>query len=293
MSDAAEFLTVRELADLLRVKERKIYQLVADGEVPCRKVTGKLLFPRAEIDAWLAGGQQAPVAAPGRRPAVVAGSHDPLLDWAIRESGSGLPTLFDGSLDGLARFAAGEASVAGLHIPEDEAEWNVASVRALGAGRNGVLIEWAWRERGLLVAPGNPGRIAGIADLAGKRLVARQDRSGSQILFVQLLAAAGLAASGLSWERLAARTETETADAIREGRADAGLGLAAVARQHGLDFVPLLKERFDLLVCRQFYFEPPFQRLLAFCREETFHRRAADLGGYDISGLGRVRDNSD
>ncbi|PKP63893.1 MAG: excisionase, partial [Alphaproteobacteria bacterium HGW-Alphaproteobacteria-8] len=102
-----EFLTTREMAARLRVRERKIYEMAAAAEIPHRRLTGKLLFPRAEIDAWLAGGVQK-AASPGAA-AVVAGSHDPLLDWAIRESGSGLATRFDGSLDGLARLAAGEA----------------------------------------------------------------------------------------------------------------------------------------------------------------------------------------
>ena len=63
-SDPAEpaFLTTREVAELLRVKERKVYDLAASGGIPCRRVTGKLLFPRAEIEAWLAGGTASPAA---------------------------------------------------------------------------------------------------------------------------------------------------------------------------------------------------------------------------------------
>src|SRR3546814_883337 len=110
MNGGPSFLTTREVAALLRVKERKVYDLAAAGDIPCRRVTGKLLFPRAEIEAWLARGG---VGAAGRAlPAnIVAGSHDPLLDWAIRESGSGLAAYFDGSLDGLARMARGEAAI--------------------------------------------------------------------------------------------------------------------------------------------------------------------------------------
>src|SRR3546814_7291058 len=83
---APAFLTTREVAELLRVKERKVYDLAAAGDIPCRRVTGKLLFPRAEIEAWLARGSTA--AAARVLPAnIVAGSHDPLLDWAMREIG--------------------------------------------------------------------------------------------------------------------------------------------------------------------------------------------------------------
>lgn len=296
------YLTVRELADLLRVKERKIYQLVADGEVPCRRVTGKLLFPRQEIEAWIAGDTSASPTEATLTPritelpppaGIVAGSHDPLLDWALRESGAGLPTLFDGSLDGIARFEKREASVAGIHIPEEDgADWNLSAVRALGPARNAVLISWATRTRGLIVAPGNPSGIGNISDLAGKRVAQRQAHAGSQLLLEQLMARAGLAETDVSWLDLPARTETDVAESVRAGRAEAGLGLESVARQHGLDFIPLVEERFDLLVCRRFYFEPPFQALLDFAAGVVFRDRAADLGGYDVSEIGWVRDNA-
>jgi putative molybdopterin biosynthesis protein len=295
------FLTVRELAELLRVKERKVYQLVADGEVPCRRVTGKLLFPRQEIEAWITGEASAPPATPSApspsvlpgRAGIVAGSHDPLLDWALRESGAGLPTLFDGSLDGIARFEKREASVAGIHIPEEDgAGWNLSAVHALGPARDAVLISWAIRSRGLIVAPGNPRAIGGIADLAGKAVAQRQAHAGSQLLLEQLMARAGLTESDVNWLDSPARTETDVAEAVRAGRADAGLGLVAAAVPHGLDFIPLVEERFDLLVCRKFYFEPPFQALLAFASGQAFRARAAELGGYDVDECGRVRDNA-
>jgi molybdate-binding protein len=88
-----------------------------------------------------------------------------------------------------------------------------------------------------------------------------------------------------------ARTEAEVAVAVTDGKADVGLGLAAMARQFRLDFVPLLLERYDLLIRRRAYFEPPLQRLFAFCRTAAFAAKARDLGGYDVSGLGTVRYN--
>ncbi len=87
------FYTTHELAALLRVKERKVYDLVAKDTIPFRRVTGKLLFPRDEIAQWLQvndvanGAQAAPKLQPsfeGRRPLVAAGGHDLLLEWALR-----------------------------------------------------------------------------------------------------------------------------------------------------------------------------------------------------------------
>src|ERR1700757_1660854 len=100
------FLTTRELASLLRIKERRIYDLVARNALPVRRVTGKLLFPRVEIDQWMRrnGGVPEQPAAAGiisapLLPVVVAGGHDPLLEWVLRESRSGIAAFLDGALD--------------------------------------------------------------------------------------------------------------------------------------------------------------------------------------------------
>jgi molybdate-binding protein len=87
------------------------------------------------------------------------------------------------------------------------------------------------------------------------------------------------------------RTESDLALAIASGRADVGLGIEAAARQYQLEFVPLIEERLDLLVWRKAWFDPPFQRLSAFCRAAAFGERASVLGGYDVRRFGEVRFN--
>jgi len=303
-----DFLTTKEVAALLRIKERKVYELVAENAIPVSRVTGKLIFPRALVEAWVrqrvdyAGGAESLV----RRPAVIAGSHDPLLDWALRESGSELATFFDGSLDGLARVAAGKAMGAGLHVYEPDAgegdagggqssgesgDWNREALRKAAPGLPLVLLTWAWRSQGLVLPPGNPKGIGGIADLPGLTLVPRQKGAGSTLLLGHLLARAGIALSALTLLRPPARNEADVALAVAEGKADAGFAVETVARQYRLDFLPLFRERYDLALWRRDAFEPPLQRLLAFCRGPAFAARAAELGGYDLTGHGEVRYN--
>src|ERR1041385_9123699 len=92
-----QLLTTAEAAAYLRLKERKIYEMVAEGTVPCTKVTGRWLFPKAELDQWVAGSVTRPAgSARAAPPAIVAGSHDPLPEWALCGSGSGLATLAGG-----------------------------------------------------------------------------------------------------------------------------------------------------------------------------------------------------
>ena len=278
------YFTTKEVAELLRVKERKVYDLAAAGEIPHRRITGKLLFPSAEIMAWIEGTGDA---TPTERPAVLAGSHDPLLDWAVRECASGLATLLNGSLDGLDRFADGRAALAGLHIPE-EAGWNVATIAARGV-RDSVLIAWAARARGLVLSESMRGYVQRFSDLRGKRIAMRQPGAGAATLLEHLLSREGMTETDLIPSTELARTESDAAAAVAAGNADAALGIESMARQFHLPFVPLVEERFDLLVDRRAYFTEPVQALLGFARTDAFRNKAASMGGYDLSETGTVR----
>ena len=277
----AAYLTTREVADLLRVKERKVYDLAAADEIPHRRITGKLLFPAAEIHSWIEGD---PPAAQDR-PAIIAGSHDPLLDWAAREADTGLATLFDGSAAGLTTFAEGSAALSGMHIPEGN-DWNLNAVAAADL-QDCVLIAMARRTQGLILRDRLQGAIHGLDDLGGMRVVLRQPGAGARSLFDQLSADTDM--TGVQVQPDPARTETDAAQAVASGEADVSFGLEAAANQFKLGFVPLAQERFDLLIDRRAYFGPPVQKLLRFLQSEQTATKARALGGYDLSDMGAVR----
>jgi molybdate-binding protein len=222
---------------------------------------------------------------------VIAGSHDPLLDWAIRESESGLACLFDGSMDGVDRLAAGAAAAAGMHVYEAATgDWN-RGVAAAALGRMPVaLLGWARRRRGLILGP-RAAHVRDLADLAGLKLVRRQAASGACLWLDHTLVRHGLSGA-VQWTGAIARTETEAAAAVASGEADAAAGLEAAARPFGLRFLPMVDECFDLAVDRRAFFEPPLQRLFAFARTPAFAARAEALGGYDLGEHGAVRWNA-
>lgn len=284
------YLTTRELADLIRVKERKVYDLVATGDVPHSRATGKLLFPRDAVLAWIDQAGEALASSP--RPAVALGSHDPLLEWALRASDCGLASLFDGSVDGLERYERHEGVLSGLHVPDAEGSgWNVGVVEKTWRFKPVVLVEWAKRQRGLIVPAGNPKKLRNLQDLAGKKLVRRQEAAGSHILLEKLLVEVGGSLGASIKDGPLARDEREAALAVFNGTADAAFGLETAARQSRLDFVPLRQERFDLLISRKDFFEVPFQKLLKFARSPAFSEKANELGGYEIGELGTVHFN--
>lgn len=288
-----EYLTTAEAADYLRLGERKLYELVAQARIPCTKATGKWLFPKALLDQWLTAGLSQPAglrALPA--PPIVGGSHDPLLEWALRESGSGLALLSEGSETGLRRLRTREAMIVGIHLHnlegEDE-ETNVAAIANDSTLADAVLISWAKREQGIVVAHGNPLNIKTIQDVLTKRakIAERQAGAGAQALLLRLAKLGGVEFESFT-RGFSARTGDDLALAVREGRADCGIATRAVAVTRGLDFIPLAWERFDLVMHRRDYFEPGPQALFALTHTSAFFSRAAALSGYDTTEAGRV-----
>jgi putative molybdopterin biosynthesis protein len=290
-----QLFTTAEAAAYLRLKERKIYEMVAEGTVPCTKITGRWLFPKAELDHWLASSVSRPAGATRPDPApIVAGSHDPLMEWALRESGSGLATLAVGSEAGFSRFVAGETVAAAIHLHglnDVESDANVAAMKSRGDLQDAVMIAFCRREQGFLVPPGNPLKLGSIEDVAKTRarIAMRPKGAGAQLLLLAVLQRAKVSLDQLAAVTPVCPTGPDIAQAIRAGRADTGIATRGVANAAGLDFVPLVWEPFDLVMRQRDYFQPPLQSLFNFLHSEELIARARELGGYDLSGAGTVR----
>jgi putative molybdopterin biosynthesis protein len=289
-----DLLTTDEAADYLRLSERKLYELVANRAVPCSKVTGRWLFPRAALDRWVSAGLIAPAGLAQVTPPIVGGSHDPLLEWALRESACGLASLPEGSEEGLRRLTHGEVMIAAIHLHrldgDDEAA-NADGVADAPGLHDAVVIAFARREQGILVAKGNPMGLSDMASIAASRarMAQRPAGAGAQLLLLALLARAGIALDDLKLAKPAFPTGPDIAQAVRAGRIDCGIATRSVALSAGLDFLPIAWERFDLVLRQRDYFMPGPQALFDFMRQPVLRDRAAELGGYDVSDAGAVR----
>ncbi|HDZ46150.1 hypothetical protein LCGC14_0055320 [marine sediment metagenome] len=285
------YLTTAEVATYLRLKERKVYDLVSQGQIPCSRVTGKLLFPLQQIDLWVLSHLEGDQVQRLSVPLVVAGSQDPLLEWSIRESGSDLATLCQGSGDGVRRLLDGKAMLAGIHLLDAATQrYNEPSVLGLSGMRDLLIVRWAKRRQGLLVRADNPLKINALKDLqqSNVRVAHRQPDAGAAKLLNYLLEQAGIDSSAIDWTSHPSLSEDDLALSICQGEADVGLGVEAAAHRQQLGFIPLCEEPFDLIMQRRNYFEPAVQRLFAFTLQARFIHRAEALGGYDISELGKV-----
>ncbi len=192
------------------------------------------------------------------------------------------------------RLGRGEVMMAAIHLHRmsgDDENANPDTVAVAPGLHDAVVIGFSLREQGLVVEPGNPLGIQDIAQLAhsGLRMARRQDGAGAQLLLLSVLAGAGIDPGTLAFVRPDCVTGTDIADRIRRGQADCGIATRSVAQAAGMGFVPLIWERFHLVLRQRDYFLPGPSALFGFVRSDRFRQRAAELGGYDLSVCGEIR----
>jgi len=194
----------------------------------------------------------------------------------------------DAALTALAR---GHAHVAGAHLfDEQEREFNVPFVRRTLTGRAMVVVTFAHLEEGFALAPGNPRRIKRPEDIArpGVRFVNREPGAGARRLLDRLLRKARVPVSAVKgYDRLLGG-HLQVAQAVAMGAADAGVVARSAAVAHGLDFLPLSEERFDLVFPKEWSGDPRAARMVETLESRPFRRELGSLGGYDTRQSGHL-----
>ena len=230
-------------------------------------------------------------AAGSATPMRVVASHDPLLaeflDRCARPAGLVDELSFRGSEESLALYARGSAEIAGFHV--DEGAPSATLLRYLRPKRD-RLLRFADREQGLFVRHGNPRKLRSLADVARShaRFINRQKGAGTRILTDRLLSEAGIAPERVRGYEVEEYTHLAVAATIAAGRADAGVGVRAAAAQFGLDFVPLARERYWLVLRARTAAGTLAQSLMRALAGKPLSRLARGKPGYDIAGAGTL-----
>jgi putative molybdopterin biosynthesis protein len=229
------------------------------------------------------------------RTILAVGSHDLVLDLAASEIRAADPraTLASsnvGSLGGLVALRDGLCHVAGSHLLDPESgEYTLPYVERVLGDRDVAIVHLVQREQGLIVAAGNPLGLTGIDDLLrpGLRYVNRQRGAGTRVLLDHELRRRGIEPDAISGYSREEHTHLAVAAAVAAGRADAGLGVLAAARAFGLDFVPVTREPYDLVLAAETLDDPLLAPLWALLEDPAFRRAVEALGGYDTEETGR------
>ena len=259
--------------------------LVEVGEV---RKTGKVTekFYRAKADALLL---QEVILPKSKKPAVIfSGSHDLALEGIAEhlENHVTLLSLPVGSLDGLVNLRQGLCQISGSHLLDETGEYNTPFVRHLFPDRDVEVVTLAYRTQGLMLTKGNPKGIKQVADVAKPniRFVNRNAGSGTRLWLDSELRKLKIPTEKINGYDKVVNTHSEAAALIETGKADAALGLQAAAHQHGLDFIPLFEERYDLVLPREQ--ENTLMPVLDYIQTIAFRNAVNSLTGYDTAHSG-------
>lgn len=228
---------------------------------------------------------------PDGPPALVFASHDLAVSLLASETDEAHRPIVGvtGSLDSLIAVRQGIADIAGCHLlDEPSGEYNLPYVRHLFPDRSVVVTTVAHREQGLITAPGNPLALRSVADIAerGTRMINRNGGSGTRVWFDQQLAALGLDGSAIVGYETEVQTHSEAACAVAAGLADVAIGIRAAADAEELGFVPLFRERYDLVVRKDRLGDPGVDSFLNVLHSRRFRSEAGKLHGYDTDETG-------
>ncbi len=289
------FLTVPQLAELLHVNEKKIYQLAGVGEIPGTKVTGKWIFPRRLIEDWLLENSHGGVM---HDRLLIAGSDDQLihqlcnkaaLDWQQHAFVSYSPT---GTRHGLRMLDTGRIDACFINwgASEISARRHMGLLRRYRNHQSWVIVRCLQRNQGLITSQALkdtlndslPGPLHQLVMNPDLRWAMRQDDSGSKRLLEDLCATEG---NCITMLRASACCDSErsAAAAVSRGLADVCCGVQSTALDFGLPFKPITDVSLDLVMTRKTYFRTLAQDFITRMQDAEAHAMANSLGGYTLS----------
>lgn len=309
--------TAAEVARILRISRFTVYELIKRGELEAFQVGRRMRVDGGALARFKArqasrGGMPAgegeagavppPVPSresPPRLPEgtlLLAASHDLALEALVvrlreRRGLTVLPT-YVGSLEALLAVRGEVAHAAGIHIWNAETgEYNAPTVRRLWPGQPFCLLHLATRRQGFLLPPGNPRGVRGWEDLARAdlRLVNRQAGAGTRMLLDLHLRRLGIAPTRVAGYGDEVSTHLEAGVAVLRRRADLALGIEAVARALGLDFLPLHEETYEIAFPASAAGQAWAAALCEEAASPAFRALVEGLDGYGCGRTGTVR----
>ncbi|MCK5504836.1 MAG: molybdopterin biosynthesis protein, partial [Thermodesulfovibrionia bacterium] len=227
---------------------------------------------------------------------VCIGSHDNTLDVLAnflkkRCPSYCLSSAHVGSMGGLMAVKKKEAHIAGTHLLDEQTgEYNIPFIQRLLKDIPLKVINLVYRQQGLIVRKGNTKNIKDISDLTRDDIVFinRQPGSGTRLLTDKSLKEKGINKQNVKGYDKEEFTHMGVASTVASGAADTGMGILTAAIALDLEFIPIAKERYDLVIRNELFDTPMIQSLLNIITSDNeFRDSVLSLGGYDVSDMGK------
>ena len=301
-------LSTQEVAQILHVSKSTIYDLIKKGEIHSYKIGRKVRFTQDDVDAYIARSRHEHSTRPVKnidthstlltpdqeeKPQLIISGQDVVLDILanyLQQEGVSVARTYLNSFEGLLSLYQGNIHVAACHL-FDGYDYNTSFVRSLMPGIPAVLVNVSYRTQGFYVQKGNPKNIKGWSVLLRQDISVLNRRAGSsaRILMDIQLKRLGIPASRVKGYDKIMKSHLTMAAAIAAGEADLAIGTERISRQiENLDFVPLMEERFDLVVKKEMLETEPVQKLIKVLNDPAFQKEISHFSGNDYRDLGKI-----
>lgn len=301
-------LSTQEVADILHVSKSTIYDLIRRGEIHSYKIGRKVRFTQEDVDSYIARSRHEHSTQPvkvidthstlltpadNREPELILSGQDVVLDILanhLQQNGVQVARTYLNSFEGLLSLYQNNVHVTACHLYDGKG-FNQSYVRSLMPGVGALMVNISYRPQGFYVRQGNPKKITGWEDLSRPdiRILNRRPGSSARILMDIQLKKLGIPSSSLQGYDKIMNSHLTMAAAIAEGEADLAIGTERVSRQlDGIDFIPLVEERFDLIIRTDTLYEPAIQKMLLTLRSPAFRKEISAFSGNDYRDLGKI-----
>jgi putative molybdopterin biosynthesis protein len=301
-------LSAQDAADMLGVSKNTIYNMIKNEELKSYKVGRKVRFTEDAVMDFInrsTGSRDvnyaqtmARLAAPDDVHAhngfIICGQ-DIILDVLSNYMRShGIPALraFIGSYDGLMLLYKNKVNAASSHLWDSGTdEYNIPYIKRLLPGTSAVVIQLTYRMQGLYVQKGNPKNIKSWEDFSRDdiTMINREYGAGSRVLLDENLKLLGIFGGAVKGYATKGQTHLAVASSVSGRKADVAIGIEKIAKQvDNIEFIPLKKERYDLVVKKEHFDSPEVKTMRDIISSSVFKQEFGNIGGYDTAGMGKI-----
>ncbi|SHK43787.1 helix-turn-helix transcriptional regulator [Desulforamulus aeronauticus] len=312
-------LTPEEVAARLKITKNTVYELIKRGELPAYRVGRKIRVDLKDIENYKRQGKKTdlaeeeksldlanearylqptePIVKVAQPTGIVICGQDVLLDVLTRHleyHRNGIHAFRHsiGSFPGLLALYHEKADLAAIHLWDGDTNvYNIPYVRHMLPGIKYIIIHLACRMQGFYVAKGNPKNIHNWEDLTREDVtfINREKGSGTRVLLDEKLRILDIDRRLIRGYEVEEPSHLAIASAVARGEADVGMGNEKVSMQvRGVDFIPLQKERYELVIRKEDLRKPYIQAVIEILQSQEFKKELNGLGDYDTSETGRI-----